>query len=81
MANKKGFFLKKYEVYQVSRIVLLSTKRWLLDVLTLLINSFGSKYNLRLNKKCVLLDLLTIIEIVEVPCYTLFYGAKIEIPD
>ena len=47
--KQKGFIPKKrYEVYQVelvsnqvSRIVLVSTKRWYLDVLTFLIHGFG----------------------------------------
>jgi hypothetical protein len=42
--TKKVLFLKKqkkYEVYQVSRIVLFSTDRWPLDVLTFLIQGLG----------------------------------------
>ena len=39
-----ALFLKKYEVYQVSRIVLFSSNRWPLDVLTFLIYGFGPWY-------------------------------------
>ena len=40
LTNKNVLFQKKNEVYQVSRIVLFSTNRWPLDVLTFLIHGF-----------------------------------------
>ena len=40
LTNKKVLFLKKYELYQVSKIVLFEIDRWRLDVLTFLIHGF-----------------------------------------
>ena len=41
LTNKKVVFLKKFEVYHVLWIVLISAKRWRLDVLTFLIHGFA----------------------------------------
>ena len=42
LENKRVLFLKKYEVYQISRIVLFEINRWPLDVLTFLSHGFGT---------------------------------------